>query len=282
MSQDPTPPAPESSPPRVRWVIQDTLGKSQEIEALVRAVRAQNHEVTRQHVIPFSDELPQLPQDAPTLFYGSARWTWLIAQAGLWRPGVYFDEAQLRYSTCLAAYGQDMLNHSGELLSVAQIAQQLDPHDDQQQRFVRPDADLKSFAGEVMSIGALARWAQRILDVDSPTLPPDALIYIDQVRHIDREWRLFIVDGQIATATRYRSQGRLEQLAEQPPEVIAFAQGLIQRWSPLKAFVMDVGLSQGKLSVIECNGIQSSGFYAANISAFVRAMSALAIEDFER
>ena len=105
------------------------------------------------------------------------------------------------------------------------------------------------------------------------------MILMASVAPIDREWRLFVVDGQVATSTRYRNQGRVEPLAEQPEDVLEFAQPLIEAWAPAPAFVMDIAASQGQLRVIECNGIHSSGFYAANISAFVRAMSALAIKD---
>lgn len=261
----------------VHWIIQGNLGKSQDTEALSRAARAQGHEVTLTRVIPFSDELADYPAQGPTLFYGSTRWTSLIAQSGRWSPGVYFDEQRFSYSRYLHEYRGHMLNEDAVFLTIEQAAQLDD--EDETPFFVRPDGDMKSFAGEVMTQGALQRWAARVLDVESPVLPAHTMILMASVAPIDREWRLFVVDGQVATSTRYRNQGRVEPLAEQPEDVLEFAQPLIEAWAPAPAFVMDIAASQGQLRVIECNGIHSSGFYAANISAFVRAMSALAIKD---
>ena len=263
----------------VRWVLQANLGAAQDIDALARACRAQGHEVSLARVVPFSDELPQEPTEGPTLFYGSTRWTALIARSGRWRPGVYFDAQRLRHGRCVQEYGEAMLNADGQLLSVQQVAElALRPQELEQTRFVRPDEDLKEFAGEVMTLEQLQRWARRLTQVET-LIDPSSLMVVAPVKALDREWRAFVVDGQIATMSRYRSRGRPDVLSEQPEEVARFVRAQLERWQPERAFVMDVAWSQGALRIIECNGLHSSGLYAANISALVRAMSALALRD---
>lgn len=57
-----------------------------------------------------------------------------------------------------------------------------------------------------------------------------------------------------------------------------FAEDLAMSGSPARAFVMDVAHSGGALKVLEINGINSSGFYEADVDGLVASLSALAQE----
>ena len=260
----------------VTWVLQKNLINAVDFDALMRACRELGHEPVGARVVPFSDELPEIPDDRPVVFYGGARWTSLVAARGRWSPGVFWDDDAFKMTTYARAWGDAMLNH-GWWGSVAQVAAgeaMLAPATDY---FVRPERDIKSFAGQVLTGAALRGWCERLVGVDT-LIEEDTLILVAPTRAIEREWRLFIVDGEVVASTGYRESGRLAVTPGAPARVIDFAHELCAVHQPSRAFVMDVAASGGELKIIEANGLNSSGFYAASIPAIVERVSALASE----
>jgi hypothetical protein len=91
---------------------------------------------------------------------------------------------------------------------------------------------------------------------------------------ISHEWRLFIVEGEVISGSRYRSDGKLVVAPGLPLGVIRFAENRIKDYVPSKVFVMDIGLSVDYY-VIEIGCFNSAGFYAADIDKVVDAVSEL-------
>jgi hypothetical protein len=69
----------------------------------------------------------------------------------------------------------------------------------------------------------------------------------------------------------------LEISANTPETVTLFAESAARHWQPCEIFVMDIAEHQGGLRIIEINGFNSSGFYAADIPAIVAAVSHAAL-----
>jgi len=90
----------------------------------------------------------------------------------------------------------------------------------------------------------------------------DAQIMVnEEVRQIEREFRTWIVDGEVAAAVQYKVGTKMWPSQEVPEEVVAFARANARECSPSPVFVLDVAQTPDGLAVIEINSFHSSGFY---------------------
>lgn len=138
--------------------------------------------------------------------------------------------------------------------------------------FIRPTADSKYFAGTVMSGKELSDWKQKVAvlgEDDGSGLRADTEIMWAAPKHIDAEYRTWVIDGKIVTATRYPKSGPADTAA------LSFARRMVEIYAPLRAFVLDVCLSDDVWKIVEINTINAAGFYAADLDALVGAIQAM-------
>ncbi|MFB6812550.1 ATP-grasp domain-containing protein [Streptomyces sp. NPDC056387] len=88
---------------------------------------------------------------------------------------------------------------------------------------------------------------------------PETEVLVSDVTRFTAEYRTYLLDGAVHTASRYAEDGRLS-LGPVPREAVAFAERLPLASLP-SAIVVDVGLSDGRWSVIEANAAWASGTY---------------------
>lgn len=253
-----------------RWIVQSNLGSSRDIDAIATACAELGIECERVVAIPFASELPDVSAAVPTVFYGSSNFVTNVHRSGRWRPGAFFDENAFQFTETLRHYGGHCLNADARITTMAGLAEDEAP--DETRLFVRPVADLKEFAGTEFELGEYRAWFSR-LNQGGFELGPDTAIIAAPIKAIEHEWRLFVVEGRVVTGSHYRTNGVLAASPGLPPEVIAFGEAMAAIWSPALVFVIDVAQSGGRLSVIEINGFNSSGFYASDIPAIVEAVS---------
>ena len=133
--------------------------------------------------------------------------------------------------------------------------------------FVKPPSD-KQFPAAVYADGArLPRQGERI--------SPDTAVLVSDVVTFAVEYRLFVLDGQVVTGSRYARYGHLDTAPldgdRHEEEVRAFAQGLLEaaRDSLPSAVAVDVGLiqdpdtGQEQWAVVEANMPWFAHSYAA-------------------
>ncbi|MER5487042.1 ATP-grasp domain-containing protein [Streptomyces sp. NPDC002812] len=124
--------------------------------------------------------------------------------------------------------------------------------------FVKPPRE-KSFPAAVYADGAAL-----------PELPPDTPVLVSGVVDFAAEYRLFLLDGEIAAGSRYAVHGRLDPapLDEDPraAEVRAFAARLLAGAGAdlPTAVTVDVGFAGGAVVVVEANMAWFSNCYAAD------------------
>ena len=80
------------------------------------------------------------------------------------------------------------------------------------------------------------------------------------------------MNRKVVTGSVYRIGGRAEISPDVEDDVLDYARGVIDTWTPAHSFVMDVALTGEGLKVIEFNNINSSGFYAINVPKYVDAI----------
>ena len=268
----------------MHWVIQSSLGHSPELARLAKVCQSQGHAVHWAESPPFSEVLPDVSTEAPAIFYGSARFAALVHAAGRWHPGVFWDDERFRASTWRRHLVDHLINADAqhlllrEVLTHAAIENRADHH-----YFVRPDRDLKDFAGQCMTGSELHAFATRIVALGEEASPrPDTEILIASPKTLLHEWRLFMVEGQLCSGSHYRSAGRLDVRPEVLDRVREFAEARSATWEPAPVYALDIGEVSNtdggrRLGIIEYNGFNSSGFYAADVERVVASVSRVAL-----
>lgn len=259
------------------WVAQSNLGDSADLNRLHRACSRSGAAWLSVPAVPFSDELPAIPEGRPTIFYGATNFVRVAHKAARWRPCAYFDESRFCFRAYRDNWGEYLLNADAELVTIEQLALRELPAD--RLYFVRPNRDDKEFAGEVLEFGDLAAWFGRISHGEYTVSPQCEVVFTEPVG-IKAEWRLFCVDGRVISGSRYRTRHRLDVSSEVPTEVRAFGEMLLRRWSPAPVIVLDIGQSESNLYAIEANCFNSAGFYAADVDAIVYAVTKYALATF--
>jgi hypothetical protein len=255
-------------------VIQNNLGSSGEAERLVTAASAAGATVQLVKVIPFSDELPDVPREVPTIFYGAVNFINNVWKSGRWSPAAWYSNNAFSYDNYLARYDTEMLNSDGRILTMEQFG--LEKHDQDTLFFVRPIRDLKEFAGEIMTFGDYAGWFDGISH-GGFTITPDCPILVAEPKRIVEEYRLFVVEGEVVAWTRYKKGDRFARLnvtSDVPSDVLLYGERQARRYSPAPVFVMDVGYTQDGLKIIELGSFNSAGLYAAKEADIVEAIHA--------
>ncbi len=104
---------------------------------------------------------------------------------------------------------------------------------------------------------------------------PRQLVVVSSPKPLQREWRLFIADDQVITASQYAEQGEVRRVAGCPDEVTSFARQILSQvdWRPDPLFTMDIAESNGRLAIVELNGFSCSHFYMADLERIVEVVS---------
>ncbi len=188
-----------------------------------------------------------------------------IARKRNWYPGAFeagdFDDWKLGYGDCL-------LNYDSEVCRFGDVNPSFEPF------FIRPYEDTKTFTGFVTTKHEFNHWREKLGTVTDgfSTLTGDTLVTVSSVKDIQREYRFFVVDGQIVTGSLYKMGDRPLQSRIIDDDVLAFAKEMVTCYQPDRAFVLDVAMLEDSLKVIELNCFNASGYYACDISKIVGAI----------
>lgn len=244
----------------MKLILQQNLTQPQEVSETIEACESQGIEVQLIQIIPFSGHLPfdASVVDDRTFFYGS---TTLIhnVQHQLNPRGVFFNPQAFTIESALKNLGDRLLGCDGEITTMAEFASRdlLGT-----EWFIRPNNDDKSFCGRVIPFDEFKEWNEKFQKFDNVTLNEETKILVSPPKIIQREWRNFIVDGYVVASSLYKEYGVLRKSRQQVPiEMISFVQECIGRFQPSDLFVIDVAMVADQFRVIECNCINSSGFY---------------------
>jgi hypothetical protein len=144
--------------------------------------------------------------------------------------------------------------------------------------FVRPSGMQKLFTGRCIDRDEFA------IALAPARYDPATLVVVAEPREIAREWRLVIAEGRVIAASQYARGGAREFVPDCPAAVRTFADEILGgvSWRPDAMFMMDVGESEGRLSLVELNSFSCSGLYRCDLAAVVETASRLAASAWQR
>lgn len=267
----------------MHWLIHNKFDHDPKVRELVNNLERFEIPYTRASVIPFSEDgiifenetttIKSL-QGIPIYTYGS--YTMCKIAKKYFYPASYISE-NLGMNHLLEHYGKEMLNHDMIIDSVKNIK----PTDDMEFLFVRPVEDTKSICGTVWSKEIFLEWKNNIIKAnkefpnDYSTVTPNTIICISPIKYIKSEYRCFIVDGKVVTASQYKLNHKPYFQYHVDQYIIDYVNNVIADWKPDIAFVLDIALVDDKLSIIEANCINSSGLYEIDTQKLIMAIEQL-------
>ena len=260
----------------MHWVLSKNLQSDSTFPTLLEQLKRQGTAYTLIGTVPFSGEVVAVDGDmkledieGPVFACGKGSMKHAARRYG-WNPG-YIEAAT--NAECLVGYGADMLNFGAVVGKLSEVV----PTEDR--FFLRPNADDKSFNGQVMNRGDFLDWQRTMSNMeDSATIGKDDLIILAPLKQIYAEYRFYVVNGRVVTGSLYKSRDTVVYVECVDQSVIDFAQKMVNRFSPSIAFVLDIADTPDGFKVLETNSISSSGFYAIDIGKWVNAINEMETE----
>lgn len=204
--------------------------------------------------------------------YGS--YTMAINSSKVFNPGAFLSP-NISMTSLRDNYGEEMLNYDMVVGKIKDLEPSMDLF------FIRPVEDTKSLVGTRCTRDYYVGWRNEIMNLKKETvngyaaLTPDTNICIASCKYIDAEFRCFVVDGSVVTASQYK-RGMLPHMSPHVDDyVVDYVKSLISYWQPDVAFVLDVAQVGSKLKIIEANCINSSGLYDIDTQKLIAAIECL-------
>ena len=250
----------------MHWVIQNNIFQEEGYEDFIESVKRLNIPHTIVKVIPFVHELePHVEVDDEVMVFGSVVMSKIAKKYG-WHTFLN-DNFDLEVWT--EKYKGYLLN---EYLIWTLDYLENSPLNFYAGIFIRPISDDKSFNGQVLDTSYVSIY-NFIHDLyNSGYATPETKIALSSVKHIEKEYRFYVVDGWIQASSQYKMNGKFTSAECTDAGAELFAEEMINIWQPARAFVLDVALVEGEYKVIEIGNINHAGFYKANVRNIVEAI----------
>jgi len=269
----------------MHWVIQTNIHRENGYEAFINAIKRRNLPHTFVKYIPIFHMMePDINPENPVIGMGCYN-MYQVTKEKNWKPGIFVNE-NFHYSKWKEHWGDHLLNPDAVVMKFggphAFFVDDVQSFDFNQGIFVRPCEDSKSFAGMKTTYTEFFKWRKKVLDLGDDcgcTIKKDMDILIAPLKEIYREYRFFVVDGKVITGSLYKAGTRVysEECTER--DVLWFAWRMAERWQPDRAFALDIAMTPDGFKIIEINSINSSGFYACDMSKVVEALEDLIKSD---
>lgn len=255
------------------WILQENIFNEEGFDSLVDVLTRFEIPFSQHKVIPFIGELypePQIPDGENVIVMGSYSMALYADKMG-WNPGS-FANARHDFRYQLWHWGNHMVNVNAVISPFDRVKEQKLPF------FIRPVDDTKSFPGTVMDWEQYCEWRDRILVLDpkdNPTITPDTIVMACPLVKIYREYRLWVVDNEIVTASLYKEGTRVRYDNVVEDHIIEFGSRFVDvdNWQPARAYCLDIFDTEHGLKIGEVNNINSAGFYKADIQKLVYALN---------
>ena len=190
-----------------------------------------------------------------------------IAADYRWRPGSFMNENhdQRVYAE---HYGAEMLNHGGLTVKFGEAFEAPSPL-----FFARPCGDTKAFTGQVFMKSSWDEFvAASLAKGRRDTLNEETFVHVAPRKDIQREFRTWVVQGKVVTASQYKIGTRVVYERCDEPMVLQYAQRMADLYQPANAFVLDVCLTDDGMRIVEVNCINCAGFYDADLQKLLGAV----------
>lgn len=276
---------------KLHWIIQANMFREDGFDRLITTLDRLECSYSVHKVVPFAGILnPPIPGLSRAIVLGSYTLC-NIAQEQGWVPGAFIGPG-LDFEEQIKHWGDTMLNAKAKIYRFSDVPEQENPF------FLRPTLDSKAFSGKVYDWPEFSTWRNQVLALSKEEgyhgfqINEGTKVMVCPKREIWSETRFWIINGKIATASRYKIGTRV---VSQPDSMLRgdpigmFANSIAYRgsispgdkctvcgprcrWEPHKAYCLDVADTSEGPKIIEVNCLNASGFYGADMHKLVEAL----------
>jgi hypothetical protein len=251
----------------VQWLLQRNHPNIGSIREIARLLNETGLDVFEVDLAPRTAEIPYvdgLDEERPTICYGPSFVPRALGRPDL-DPGIFFDVEAFRWSS-FATNWQGLMLSEGYPMTIAEALQA-----NFATVFARPDADSKAFDGGLYQYSGLEETLRRAQS--RGLLSETDLVVLATPVAVEAEWRTFIVDGEVVSASSYRKDGRATIDEFVPYAVTDLAAHAASIWSPADVFCLDVAKSGDRYGLVEANCFAASRFYGADASTILKTVN---------
>jgi len=287
------------------WVVQNNLYNEAGYERFITALERLGVDYLIVKPVPFTNKFlpadfdsmtedfestaePDIDESQKIIVCGATSLS-RVAKVRGWNPGSYLND-NFDFETWRDGFGAENILNADSV--TGRICDGIDITHMGDQVFARPVDDSKAFAGVVMSKYDFFDWMQSISVIEEEEFQPlhkNTKIAVASFKKINAEYRLFVVDGKVVTASLYKQGNQVIANENVDQGVLDFGQRMVDEWQtkvdcrilpsvriPADAYVIDIADTDGGFKVIEINNINSAGFYDADVQKII-----MALEDME-
>jgi len=172
------------------------------------------------------------------------------------------DENGLSTKTWMQKFGNLALNHGGLVMPAKDVLAHLQS---QGQAHVRPTSEHKALVATVFDADT---WDEHSREA---RVREDLSVFVSKAKTIEREYRCWVIDGQVIEVSQYVVDQHLVIALVDDPAVIQAAQALANVYVPSHAVVMDMARTSEGFKFLEFNRFHCSGWYAARVDRVMDA-----------
>lgn len=250
------------------WILQ--TNKNNYLKQWYQAFEENNSKFKTIEIIPNNPQLPQLEVDDLAVVIGT---TTLMKHAHKsWTPATFFIPENFRVSTWQKVYGKELLNNDGEVCKLNDLLIK-----SPDRFFIRPNDDLKDFSGVLVQRESIIDQINNInSNPDKFNFTGNLEVFISPIKHIQKEYRFFVVDKKVVSGCQYRLKTMIQFDINLDQSLLDYAQKLVDMWQPADAYVMDLVLDDnGGYKLLEFNCLNASGLYVCDAVKIVSAIESM-------
>ena len=261
---------------RMHWLLQNNILNEDGHSRLVHTLETLGIPHSVHKIIPFTCDLFPKPEitEKKVVCFGSYA-VLRVALANAWTPGV-FALKEFTHEEMAHHWGEHMLNARGRQTAFQNVPQT--PEFQKDGFFLRPATDEKFFAGMTTDTTEFQEWWHQVVTqkTDFGTgLTPKTPVLIAPLQKIHSEYRTWILNGRVVTASSYKLNGTLHVNLPIDDDIVNFANARTQEWNPSVAYCLDVARTPNGLRIVEINTINFAGFYNSNVAKIVEELENL-------
>ncbi len=237
----------------MKFYIQKNISEK-DVNELVEIFEKKNISYELFYHIPFDDSYPEIDKNQSAFVYAASFVTDKVIEDHKDFSGVFAHTKDINL--------ENFFKKSPELMWNKPLY--MGPFKDfilsEKEIFIRPLIDSKWIAGMVLNEEEYDDWKKKLENIDFDFNEP---IFVSKVNIPKDEYRLFFVQGIFSTGSQYKKDYEGYKNQNVPLHVIKLAEKFVEKNKsqlPL-SFVVDIGMDENRLGVIEVNGINNAGFY---------------------
>ncbi len=256
------------------YVIQKDLFQSN--ENLIESLERLNLKYEIVEIKPFIDDIEFKTDRKDVFCFGGLKISRLYKQYG-WKPGCLMTSNH-DFNVYKEHYKENLLNYDSKIYK---FTDDWDWKDND--FFIRPVLDTKVLVRKTYTEDGwkternhMLKDREKMIEYGhTVSFDENTEIQVASLKSIQKEFRFFIVGGQIITGSLYRTGCFINYSNIVDDGAVEFCKEMIKVFPIADAFVMDICLTDGEWKIIEVGCINCAGFYSSNIPSLL-----MALEDF--